>query len=90
MLWWDDSEGDGVGNRDDFQHTVPFIVISKNARGNVNGKPFASAVNLSHSSFLHEMQEIFGVGPLLGDAANANDLSDLFKPGALHETPRSR
>ncbi len=33
------------------------------------------------------MEEIFGVGPLLGDAANANDLSDLFKPGALHISP---
>jgi hypothetical protein len=29
------------------------------------------------------MQEIFGVGPLLGDAANATDLSDLFKPGSI-------
>jgi hypothetical protein len=23
------------------------------------------------------------VGPFLGDAANSNDLSDLFKPGAI-------
>jgi hypothetical protein len=56
----------------------------------VNGKPYASPVNLSHSSFLRQMEEIFGVGPLLGDAANANDLADLFKPGDLHETPRSK
>ena len=90
VLWWDESEPDGVGNRDDFAHTLPFIVISKNAHKNVDGKPYASAVNLSHSSFLREMQEIFGVGPLLGDAANANDLSDLFKPGNLHEAPRGK
>jgi hypothetical protein len=91
ILWWDESEavsGDATG--DDFAHTLPFIVISKNAHKNVDGKPYASAVNMSHSSFLREMQEIFGVGPLLGDAANANDLSDLFKPGNLHETPRGK
>jgi len=91
MLWWDESEavsGDVTG--DDFAHTLPFIVISKNAHTNVDGKPYASAVNMSHSSFLREMQEIFGVGPFLGDAANANDLSDLFKPGNLHEAPRAK
>jgi len=33
------------------------------------------------------MQEIFRVGPFLGDAANANDLSDLFEPGAVPPTP---
>jgi hypothetical protein len=90
VLWWDESEPDGVGNRDDFAHTLPFIIISKNAHRNVNGQPYASAVDLSHSSFLRQMQEIFGVGPFLGDAANANDLSDLFKPGNLHETPRGK
>jgi hypothetical protein len=91
MLWWDESEavtGDVTG--DDFAHTIPFIVISKNARKNVNGLPYASTVNMSHSSFTREMEEIFGLSPLLGDAANANDLSDLFKPGNLHETPRSK
>jgi hypothetical protein len=29
------------------------------------------------------MQEIFGVSPWLGDAANAADLSDLFQPLAI-------
>jgi hypothetical protein len=33
------------------------------------------------------MQEIFRVGPLLGDAANANDLADLFKPGVVPKKP---
>ncbi len=89
VLWWDEAEAAASGeNADDFNHTLPFIVISQDAHKNVGGRPYASAVNMSHSSFLREMQEIFGVGPLLGDAANANDLSDLFKPGNLHETPR--
>ena len=92
VLWWDESEGDGVAgdNRDDFSHTLPFIIISKDAHANVGGRPYASSVNLSHSSFLRTMQEIFGVGPLLGDAANANGLDDLFKPGRLHEAPRAK
>jgi hypothetical protein len=29
------------------------------------------------------MQEIFNVGPFLGDAANALDLSDLFAAGVI-------
>lgn len=32
----------------------------------------------THSAMLRTMQEIFGVRPFLGDAANAPDLSDLF------------
>jgi hypothetical protein len=85
VLWWDEAEGDGVAgdNADDFHHTLPFIVISKDVHKNVDGKPYASPLNYSHSSFLRTMQEIFGVGPLLGDAANAADLSDLFKPGSI-------
>jgi hypothetical protein len=33
------------------------------------------------------MQEIFHVGPFLGDAANATDLSDLFESGAISKMP---
>ncbi len=85
VLWWDEAEKDGVAgdNADDFSHTIPMIIISKDAHRNVDGKPYASPLNYTHSSFLRTMQEIFGVGPLLGDAANSNDLSDLFKPGAI-------
>lgn len=35
------------------------------------------------------MQEIFHVGPFLGDAADALDLSDLFDPGAIPKKPYS-
>jgi len=90
VLWWDESERDGIAtdNPDDFNHTLPFIVISGDAHKNVGGRPYGSPVNMSHSSFLRTMEEIFGVGPLLGDAANANGLADLFKPGNLHEAPK--
>jgi len=90
VLWWDESERDGIAtdNPDDFSHTLPFIVISKDAHKNVGGRPYGSPVGMSHSSFLRTMEEIFGVGPLLGDAVNANGLEDLFKPGNLHEAPK--
>ena len=83
VLWWDESEG---GDTPSF--TLPFIVISKDARANAAGLPFASDVEYSHSSFLRTMQEIFHVDPrggfpFLGAAAAANDLSALFKPGAI-------
>jgi phosphatidylinositol-3-phosphatase len=84
VLWWDETEG---GDTSGFK--LPFIVISKDAHKNVGGMPYASAVQFSHSSFLRTMQKIFEVDPgdgypWLGAAATANDLSDLFKPGAIH------
>ncbi|HEY7306866.1 MAG TPA: alkaline phosphatase family protein [Bryobacteraceae bacterium] len=89
ILWWDESESDGVAgdNADDFNHTITEIVISPHAHANVNGVPYASPVNYTHSSDLRTMQEIFHVGPFLGDAANANDLSDLFEPGSIPKKP---
>jgi hypothetical protein len=89
ILWWDESESDGVAgdNGDDFNHTIGEILISPHAHRNVNGLPYASPVNYTHSSDLRTMQEIFRVGPFLGDAANATDLSDLFEPGAVPPTP---
>src|SRR5580765_7547083 len=46
ILWWDESEDDGVtgDNADDFTHTIPEIVISKHAHRNVDGVPYASPV----------------------------------------------
>jgi len=85
ILWWDESESDGVAgdNPDDFNHTIPEIVISKHAHKNVNGLPYESPVDFTHSSDLRTMQEIFHLKPFLGNAANSNDLSDLFQPGAI-------
>jgi hypothetical protein len=85
VLWWDETEADGVsGDRANaYDHTIPEIVISKLAHPNVGGLPYASSVNYTHSSDLRTMEEIYGVGPFLGDAANAMDLSDLFVPGAI-------
>ena len=89
VLWWDESEGDGVSgdNPDRFDHTIPEIIISERAHENVNGLPYASTLNHSHSSDLRTWQNVFHVGPYLADAANATDLSDLFKPGAVPKKP---
>jgi hypothetical protein len=89
IIWFDESEGDGVSgdNADDFNHTIAEIVISKRAHRNVNGLPYGSPYDYTHSSDLRTMQEIFHAGPFVGDAAESNDLSDLFDPGAVPKKP---
>jgi hypothetical protein len=89
IIWFDESESDGVAgdNPDDFNHTIGEIVISSRARRNMNGVPYASPYDYTHSSDLRTMQEIFHVGPFLGDATNASDLSDLFQHGAVPKKP---
>ncbi len=83
IIWYDETEGT---NQNDFSHTLPEIVISPLAKGNA----YNSTLNYTHSSDLKSLQELFGVfapeGGFLGDAKTpaTNDLSDLFKPGALH------
>ena len=68
FILWDESEhGDGP---------IGMIVLSPLARGG----GYFSNLHYTHSSFLRTVQEIFGVGPLLNDAANAIDLGDLFTP----------
>ncbi|MGC2697568.1 MAG: alkaline phosphatase family protein [Candidatus Angelobacter sp.] len=93
IIWFDESEQDGIAtdNPDDFNHTIGEIVISQLAHRNVKGVPYASPVNLTHSSDLRTMQEIFRTrGPLLGDAANAPDLSDLFDEDAISRRENDR
>jgi len=87
VIWWDESEQDGVSgdNPDDLTHTIGEIVISPDAHPNVGGMPFASDVFLTHSSDLRTMQEIFHVTRpfFVGDAIHANDLSSLFDDSAI-------
>ena len=90
ILWWDESEKDGATgdtNGDDFNHTIPEIIISPRAHKNVDGRPYASPVDFTHSSDLRTMQEIFHVGPFIRDAENVPNLSDLFAPGAVPKKP---
>lgn len=89
VIWWDESESDGVAgdNADDFTHTVGEIVISPLAHPNVNGVPYASPVNFDHSSDLRTWEEVFHLNPFLRHADDANDLSDLFAAEAIPSVP---
>ena len=88
VIWFDETEGG-----DTTQYTLAEIVISRLAKGNA----YDSTLTYTHSSDLKSMEELFGVyaqgGGFLGDAntPGTNDLSDLFKPGALQSaTPKGK
>lgn len=71
FITWDESlSGDGP---------IGMILLSPLARGG----GYFNSIYYTHSSFLRTMQEVFGVSPFLGDAANATDLSDLFTKFAI-------
>ena len=66
FITWDEAEtGDGP---------IGMIVLSQVAKGG----GYSNRIQYTHSSTLRTVEEIFGVSPLLGGAANATDLSDLF------------
>src|SRR5579883_1948490 len=65
FITWDEAEtGDGP---------IGLIALSPFAKAH-----YANTIHYTHSSLLRTLEEIFGVSPLLGDAANAQDLGDLF------------
>jgi len=49
------------------------------ANGSFNSCGYSNTIHYTHSSTVRTLQEIFAVTPLLGDAANATDLQDLFQ-----------
>ena len=66
FITWDEAEtGDGP---------IGMIVLSPVAKGG----GYSNRIHYTHSSTLRTVEEIFGVSPLLGDAANATDLRDLL------------
>jgi hypothetical protein len=67
LITWDENEGGNV--------PIGFIFLSPFAKGN----GYSNAIPYTHSSLLRSLQEIFAVGPLLCDAANATSVSDLFR-----------
>lgn len=66
FITWDEGANGSDG-------PIGMIVVSPLAKVN-----YANSIYYTQSSTLRTMQEIFGVRPLLRDAANATDLSDLF------------
>jgi hypothetical protein len=83
VIWFDETE-----RGDTSEYTLPEIVISRLAKGNA----YESTLTYTHSSDLKSMEELFGVyapnGGFLGDAntSDTNDLSDLFRAGALTQS----
>ncbi len=73
LITWDEGENDSDG-------PIGMILVSPLARGG----GYFNNIHYTHSSFLRTMQEIFSVTPWLGDAVNATDLSDLFRPYAIN------
>lgn len=70
FIIWDEAEDSG-----DFSDgPVGMFVLSPFAKGD----GYENSIHYTHGSALRTFQEIFGVTPLLGDAANETDLSDLF------------
>jgi len=67
FVTWDE----GVGSPAD--GPIGMIVLSPNAK-----LGYSNSIHYTHSSTMRTIQEIFGVTPLLGDAAEATDLSDMF------------
>ena len=66
FITWDEAAtGDGP---------VGMIVLSPFAKGS----GYSNTIHYTHGSTLRTFEEIFGVTPLLGDAANQTDLKDLF------------
>jgi len=68
FLLWDEGEGDVSDG------PIGCLVLSPLAKG----YGYSNAVHYTHSSTLRTVQDIFRVGPYLGDAANAAALTDLF------------
>ena len=71
FITWDEGVGD--------DGPIGLIALSRLARG----KGYANSIHYTHSSLLRTLQETLGVGPLLNDATNAPDLSDLFTPFSI-------
>jgi hypothetical protein len=66
FIVWDEADnGDGP---------IGMIVLSPFAKGN----GYSNQLLYTHGSTLRTLQEIFEVRPLLRDANNQQDLSDLF------------
>src|SRR2546426_1681077 len=65
IVWDEGASGDGP---------IGMIVLSPKAKGG----GYANSIAYDHSSTLRTVQEIFGITPMLREAATATDLRDLF------------
>ena len=65
ILWDEASKGDGP---------IPLLILSPFAKGG----GYTNSTYYNHGSTLRTMEEIFGVQPFLGNAAQETDLGDFF------------
>jgi len=70
FITWDEGESSQGGA----DGPIGLIVLSPKAKG----AGYKNTIHYTHGSTLRTIEEIFHLTPLLGDAANATDLSDLF------------
>lgn len=77
FIIWDEAEDSGAYS----DGPIGLFVLSPFAKGGGH-QSYANYIHYDHSSTLKTLQEIFGVGPLLGAAADfdTQDLGDLFRP----------
>ena len=66
LITWDEGDSGSDG-------PIGMIALGKHVKAGAT-----SMTHTTHSSTLRTVQEIFGLTPFLGDAANATDLIDLF------------
>jgi hypothetical protein len=87
VIWWDESEGDGVAaTTDDFTHTIGEIDFDR-AHPNVNDR-HASPVNYTHSSDLRTWQNVFHAGPC-GRRGGCGGPSICSSPSGAEEAGRT-
>jgi hypothetical protein len=89
VIWYDETEGaDPARDTPGAGYTLAEIVISPLAKGNA----YTNNIQYTHSSDLKSLEQLWEVpapgGGFLGDAntPGTNNLSDLFKQGALNPT----
>lgn len=75
FIVWDEAEDSGAYS----DGPIPMFILSPFAKG-AGEKGYDNSIHYDHSSMLKTVQEIFGLEPLLGAAADPNtrDLSDFF------------
>lgn len=78
FITWDEGENGSDG-------PIGMIVLSPLARGG----GYFNNIHYTHSSLLRTLQEIFHAVPLLGQAATATGLGDLFTPFSITTAARS-
>ena len=71
FIVWDEGDEKLLGDASD--GPIGLLVVSPFAK-----KGASNTVKYTHSSLLRTLQDIFGVGPYLRDAAKATNLADLF------------